>query len=87
MKKLVEREHIKHIINEIHEIRDYVPCHLKNRLSELEIFIDNNVYNNSKETKNEFKRAIYKRMKNAATPAENKVWYEFYKTVDELEFY
>lgn len=82
-KKLVEREHLQYIAQELHSIKLQTPSPLYERIDELLKFIEGSIIQSNQDSKNEFKRVIYKRMKEAQTPEENRKWYEFYKSLDD----
>lgn len=84
MKKLVEREHLQYVADELKEIKSQVPPEAQERISNLLIFLESNVLHHDQDSKNEFKRAVYKRMKEAKTEEENRHWYEFYKSLDDM---
>ena len=80
MKKLVEREHLQYVLEQLIEIlnicRDGV---VNNKLLELMSFFDEKVLESEKDTINELKRTIYKNMINADNNADNEKWYSLYQ--------
>lgn len=82
MRKLVERDHINYLVSELFYIKLQAPGKLQERIQDLIKFIEDNIVQGDQDSKNEFKRVVYKRMKEAKTPEENRQWYDFYKSLD-----
>lgn len=81
-KKLVDREHLKHLESELFYIRLSAPSILQERIGKLIEYVNENIIQPDQDTKNEFKRVIYKRMKDAPTQEESSKWYEIYQSLD-----
>lgn len=83
-RKLVDREDLQYIIDELFFIKLQAPEQLQNKIDVLVKFIDCAVLESDKENVNELKREFYKSMKEAKTPEVNKRYYEMYKSLDKL---
>lgn len=80
-KKLVEREYIFYLLDKLFSLQMKASGELKNELSSLENYVRKNILEEDKESLNEVKRVIYKRMKEASTKEESKQWADFYKSL------
>lgn len=80
-KKLVDREHLDYLANELFFIKIQAPGHLQGRIENLMKYIEDNIIQRDLESQSEFKRVIYKRMKEASTPEESKQWHELYMSL------
>lgn len=83
MKKLVEREHLQYVSSELYYIKLKAPAELSDRIEALLKYIDDHVLQPDQDSRNEFKRVIYRRMKEAGTAEESRQWYDFYKSLDD----
>lgn len=78
-KKLVEREHILYLLEQLFTLQMKASGELKTSIGDLENYVRKNILEEDKESLNEVKRAIYKKMKEATSPEESKEWHEYYK--------
>lgn len=83
-KKLVFREDLKYVLDELFEINLMAPSHLHDKIESLITFIDTKVLESDKELVNEAKRAFYESMKKSKSPEENKKYYNMYKDLNNL---
>lgn len=86
-KKLVEREYLNHLATELFFIKLQASGHLQERIENLMKFIEDNIIQEDLESRNEIKRVVYRKMKEAKTPEENQQWYEYYKSLDDGNIY
>ncbi len=85
MKRLVNLEHIDHIITEIMFIRGMVADErTSNRLSILLEFVETALLDPDRDTRNEIKRNIYQKIKQAKNPDEAKAWHEVYQNINRV---
>lgn len=82
-KKLVDRNHLHYLAAELWNIKLYAPVALQERIEGLIQYVDENIIQQDQDSKNEFKRVVYKRMKEATTEEESKQWHELYKRLDD----
>lgn len=82
-KQLVECDDLVYLESELFNIKLQAPVNLQGRIEELINYVNEKIIQTDRNTKNEFKRVIYKRMKEAPTPEESKEWHDFYKRLDE----
>lgn len=71
-KKLVEKEHILYLLDKLFNLQMIASGELRNELSSLESYVRKNILEDNKESLNEVKRAIYKKMKEAPTQKESR---------------
>lgn len=83
-KKLVFREDLQFVIDELFFIKLAAPENLQDQIENLTKYIDTKILESDKNNINELKRIYYKAMKEAKTPEENKRYYEMYKGLDNL---
>jgi hypothetical protein len=83
-RKLVFREDLQYIIDELFFIKLEAPLSLQDKIDILIRFIDCAVLESNKENINELKREFYKSMKEAKTVEENKRYYKMLKSLDTL---
>lgn len=79
-KKLVDREHLDYLGQELFYIG--LAHQTDERIQSLIQYVNDHIIQRDQEEKNEFKRAIYQRMKNATTQEESQQWYDLYKSLD-----
>jgi hypothetical protein len=80
-KKLVGREYLNYVQEELFSIK--LQCSLKTqeRISGLLQYIETNIIHSDKELLNEIKKVVYLNMKNAKTEKESKKWYNYYQNL------
>jgi len=85
VKRLIDIEHIDYIITELMFIRGMVTDgRAHDRLSELLEFVETDLLDPDRDTRNELKRSVYRKMKNAETPEESKAWHEVYQNINKV---
>jgi len=83
MKRLIDLEHIDHIITEIMLIRAMAADErTSNRLSALLEFVETTLLDPDRNTRNEIKRNIYQKIKQSKNPDEAKAWHEVYQNIN-----
>lgn len=79
-KKLVEKEHIQHILDQLFKLKLIAPEALKAHISDLENYINTNLLQTDKEALNVLKRLTYKQLQEASTQDEkNRLYCEYQK--------
>jgi len=84
LKKLVEVKDIQKLSTMLDELKFSLPTSLWDKVDNIISFVDGNIARKNQSDKNEFKRAIYQRMKAAPTEELNKKWYSLYKRLDSI---
>jgi len=83
MKRLIDLEHIDHIITEIMLIRAMAADErTSNRLSALLEFVETTLLDPDRDTRNEIKRNIYQKIKQARNQEEAAAWHEVYQNIN-----
>jgi len=83
MKRLIDLEHIDHVITELMLIRAIVADErVHSRLSDLLEFVEIALLDPDRDTRNELKRSVYRKIKEAKNPDEAKAWHEVYQNID-----
>ena len=81
--RLIKIEHLDHIQLELMQIKAMLEDEkARDRISELMNFIENDLFDPSRENRNEIKRDVFKKMKAAKTSEESAKWYEVYQLID-----
>lgn len=80
-KKLVERECLNYVQEELFSIKLQSPLKTQERISGLLQYIETNIIHSDKESLNEIKKVVYLNMKNAKTEKESKKWYDYYQNL------
>jgi|GEM_PF-2793255 succinate dehydrogenase flavin-adding protein (antitoxin of CptAB toxin-antitoxin module) len=83
MKRLVEISDIKILLNLIEKLKFKSNTNVWNEFDNIIDFIEDNILKVEQEEKNQFKRAIYKRMKETKGE-ENKNLYKLYHEIDDI---
>jgi len=85
MKRLIDLEHIDHIITEVMLIRAMITDErINNRLSDLLHYVEEFLLDPDRDTRNEIKRNIYQKIKEAKNPDEAKTWHEVYQNINRV---
>jgi len=83
MKRLVDLEHIDHIITELFYIRAMSDDErVNNRLSELLHFVEEFLLDPDRDIRNEIKRNVYQKIKQAKDQTEAGAWHEVYQNIN-----
>ena len=83
MKRLIDLEHIDHIITEIMLIRAMAADErTSNRLSALLEFVETTLLDPDRDTRNEIKRNVYQKIKQAKDQTEAGAWHEVYQNIN-----
>jgi len=83
LKRLIDLEHIDHVITELMLIRAIVADErVHSRLSDLLEFVEIALLDPDRDTRNELKRSVYRKIKEAKNPDEAKAWHEVYQNID-----
>jgi len=83
MKRLINLEHIDHIITEIMLIRAMVTDErTSNRLSALLEFVEIALLDPDRDIRNEIKRNVYQKIKQAKDQTEAGAWHEVYQNIN-----
>lgn len=83
MKRLVDYKDIDYIRTELMFLRSMAADGaLQSRISELYDFVEEALVDADRDTRNEMKREVYKKIKAADNPEEAEAWYEVYKQID-----
>jgi len=85
MKRLIDLEHIDHIITEIMLIRAMAADErTSNRLSALLEFVEIALLDPDRDTRNELKRNVYQKIKQAKDQTEAGAWHELYQNINKV---
>jgi len=85
MKRLVDYKDIDYIRTELMFLRAMVADGvLEERISDLYDFVETALVDTDRDTRNEMKRDVYKKIKAAQNEEEAAAWYEVYKQIDQV---
>jgi len=83
MKRLIDLEHIDHVITELMLIRAMITDErVHNRLSDLLEFVEIALIDPDRNTRNELKRSVYRKIKETKDQEEAAAWHKVYKQID-----
>jgi len=82
MKKMVEVSDIKKLLNMIETLKYDLSTNCWSEFDKIIDFIEQHILKVDQDEKNEFKRLVYRKMKEASTEEENKKLYKLYKEID-----
>lgn len=83
-KKLVPRQHIAYVADELQNMKILIPSHLSERFESLCKYYEDNIYQKEQDEKNELKRTLYRKKNEATTSEEKGTYLDFYKQVDKM---